>query len=192
VFDRKILKALGSTFALAGLAVVLTQPLMIFVAIHNLRMDKNFLQWLLMANGAAMLVGGGLVFAISKKISSPKLLALGLLVSTMSSVGIGWYTNIPLTFLFQVLNGLFFPCIQIGINTIFLQNTEESFVGRVNGVMLPMFMGMMVVGMSVAGLLMNTLSLLSVYFIGGILFLVGALLMATVFKTTESVTPSER
>jgi DHA3 family macrolide efflux protein-like MFS transporter len=191
VFDRKVLKTLGGTFALAGLAVGLTQPLMIFVAIHNLGMDKNFLQWLLMANGAAMLVGGGLVFAISKKISAPKLLALGLLVSTVCSVGIGWSTLIPLTFVFQVLNGLFFPCIQTGINTMFLQNTEESFVGRVNGVMLPMFMGMMVVGMSIAGLLMNSLSLLSVYVIGGILFLAGALLMVTVFKTGR-VTPSER
>jgi MFS family permease len=191
VFDRKVLKTLGGTFALAGLAVGLTQPLMIFVAINNLGMDKNFLQLLLMANGAAMLAGGGLVFAISKKISAPKLLSLGLLASTVCSVGIGWSTNTSLTFLFLVLNGLFFPCIQIGINTIYLQNTEESFVGRVNGVMLPMFMGMMVVGMSVAGLLMNTLSLLSVYVIGGILFLAGALLMVTVFKT-GSVTPSER
>ncbi|MFD0698123.1 MFS transporter [Paenibacillus sp. GCM10027628] len=189
VFDRKVLKTLGGTFALAGLGVGLTQPLTVFVAIDNLGMDKNFLQWLLMASGAAMLVGGGLVFAISKKISAPKLLALGLLVSTVCNIGIGWSTNIPLTILFQVLNGLFFPCIQIGINTIFLQNTEESFVGRVNGVMLPMFMGMMVVGMSVAGLLMNTLSLLTVYVIGGILFLAGALLMATVFKTA-SVTQS--
>ena len=189
VFDRKVLKTLGGTFALAGLGVGLTQPLTVFVAIDNLGMDKNFLQWLLMASGAAMLVGGGLVFAISKKISAPKLLALGLLVSTVCNIGIGWSTNIPLTILFQVLNGLFFPCIQIGINTIFLQNTEESFVGRVNGVMLPMFMGMMVVGMSVAGLLMNTLSLLTVYVIGGILFFAGALLMATVFKTA-SVTPS--
>jgi DHA3 family macrolide efflux protein-like MFS transporter len=131
------------------------------------------------------------VFAISKKISAPKLLALGLLVSTVCNVGIGWSTNIPLTFLFQVLNGLFFPCIQIGINTIFLQNTEESFIGRVNGVMLPMCMGMMVVGMSVAGLLMNTLSLLLVYVLGGLLFLIGAMLMVTVFKT-GSVTPSQR
>jgi DHA3 family macrolide efflux protein-like MFS transporter len=69
VFDRRILKTLGGTFAFAGLAVGLIQPLMIFVAIDNLGMDKTFLQWLLMANGAAMLIGGGLVFAISKNIS---------------------------------------------------------------------------------------------------------------------------
>jgi DHA3 family macrolide efflux protein-like MFS transporter len=161
---------------------------MIFVAIHNLGMFPS-----MAANGErsgdAYRRWTGVCNI--EKISAPKLLALGLLVSTVSSVGIGWSTNIPLTFLFQVLSGLFFPCIQIGINTIFLQNTEESFVGRVNGVMLPMFMGMMVVGMSIAGLLMNSLSLLSVYVIGGILFLAGGLLMVTVFKT-GSITPSER
>ncbi|MCZ8517123.1 MFS transporter [Paenibacillus filicis] len=191
VFERKILKTLGGTFALAGLSVGLTQPLMVFVAVQNLRMDKSILQWLLMANGVAMLVGGGLVFGLSKKIPAPKLLALGLLVSTVCNVGIGWSTLIPLTFVFQVLNGLFFPCIQTGINTIFLQNTEESFVGRVNGVMLPMFMGMMVAGMSVAGLLMNSLSLLTVYVIGGVLFLAGALLLVQVFHT-GSAAPSEQ
>lgn len=67
-----------------------------------------------------------------------------------------------------------------------MTRTLSNIVGRVNGVLLPMFMGM-----SVAGLLKNTLSLLSVYVIGGILFFAGALVMGTVFKT-GSITPSER
>lgn len=190
VFERKVLRTLGGTFALAGLAVGLTQPLMVFVATNNLGMDKSFLQWLLMASGAAMLVGGGLVFGLTKKIPAPILLALGLLVSAVCNAGIGWSASIPLTFVFQVLNGLFYSCIQTGINTMFLQNTEESFVGRVNGVMIPMFMGMMVLGMSVAGALMNSLSLLTVYVIGGVLFLAGALLLVPLFQT-GSAAPSE-
>ncbi|UUZ89651.1 MFS transporter [Paenibacillus sp. P25] len=190
VFERKVLRTLGGTFALAGLAVGLTQPLMVFVATNNLGMDKSFLQWSLMASGAAMLVGGGLVFGLTKKIPAPILLALGLLVSAVCNAGIGWSASIPLTFVFQVLNGLFYSCIQTGINTMFLQNTEESFVGRVNGVMIPMFMGMMVLGMSVAGALMNSLSLLTVYVIGGVLFLAGALLLVPLFQT-GSAAPSE-
>jgi DHA3 family macrolide efflux protein-like MFS transporter len=154
-------------------------------------MDKGFLQWLLMANGAAMLAGGGVVFAISKKISAPKLLALGMLMSTVCTAGIGWSTNIPLTFVFQVINGFFFPCIHIGINTMILQNTEESFIGRVNGVLNPMFMGMMVVGMSIAGVLMNTLSLFTVFLMGGLLFFAGTLLLVTLFNS-ESGTPAGR
>ncbi|MCI3922567.1 MFS transporter [Paenibacillus sp. TRM 82003] len=189
VFSRTVLKTLGGTFALAGLAVGLIQPLMLFVAIQNLGMDKEFLQWLLVANGAAMLVGGGLVFGLSKKISAPKLLAIGMLASMVCTVGIGWSTDIPLTIVFQVVNGLFFPCIHIGINTMILQNTEEAFVGRVNGVLNPMFMGMMVVGMSVAGVFMNVTSLLTVYAVGGVLFLAGSFLLVPLFKLGSGDTP---
>ena len=182
VFQRKALKTLGGTFALAGLAVGLIQPLMLFVATDNLGMDKEFLQWLLAANGAAMLVGGGFVFALSKKISAPKLLALGMVAGALCTVGIGWSTSVPLTIGLQVLNGLFFPCIHIGINTMILQNTEEAFVGRVNGVLNPMFMGMMVVGMSAAGVVMDAVSLFAVYAAGGVLFLLGMLLLVPLFK----------
>jgi len=183
VFQRKVLKTLGGTFAIAGLAVGLIQPLMIFVTTLNLGMDKVFLQWLLMANGAAMLIGGGLVFAISKKVSAPKLLALGMLASAVCTAGIGWSTSVPLTIAFQVVNGLFFPCIHIGINTMILQNSEESFVGRVNGVLNPMFMGMLVVGMTIAGALMKALSLFFVYAAGGVLFFLGMLLLVPLFKS---------
>ncbi|TLS52866.1 MFS transporter [Paenibacillus antri] len=182
VFQRKALKTLGGTFALAGLAVGLIQPLMLFVTTDNLGMDKGFLQWLLAANGAAMLVGGGFIFALSKKISAPKLLALGMIAGALCTVGIGWSTSVPLTIGFQVLNGLFFPCIHIGINTMILQNTEESFVGRVNGVLNPMFMGMMVVGMSAAGVIMDAVSLFAVYAFGGILFAFGTMLLVPLFK----------
>jgi predicted MFS family arabinose efflux permease len=183
VFQRKALKTLGGTFALAGLAVGLIQPLMLFVTTENLGMDKEFLQWLLAANGAAMLVGGGFIFALSKKISAPKLLALGMVAGALCTVGIGWSTSVPLTIGLQVLNGLFFPCIHIGINTMILQNTEESFVGRVNGVLNPMFMGMMVVGMSVAGVVMDAVSLFAVYAAGGVLFFLGMILLVPLFKS---------
>jgi MFS transporter, DHA3 family, macrolide efflux protein len=187
VFDRKIMRILGGNFALAGLAVGIIQPLMIFITIDNLGMDKSFLQWLLMANGAAMLVGGGLVFTISKKISAPKLIVLGLLVNALSTIGIGWSTNIPLTFMFYVLDGLFFSCIHIGISTMILLNTEEAFIGRVNGVLNPMFMGMMLVGISVAGVMADVFSLFTAYLVSGLLFLVSTLLLVPLFKTGSGI-----
>lgn len=38
-----------------------------------------------------------------------------------------------------------------GINTMILKNTEQSFIGRVNGILTPMFMGSMVVAMMLSG-----------------------------------------
>ncbi|MGM7724440.1 MFS transporter [Metabacillus sp. Hm71] len=188
VLSKKVLKSMGSIFAVCGLAVGLIQPLMIFVTIENLGMTKDFLQWLLMANGAGMLIGGGVVMAISKKISPQKLLAIGILASMISTIGIGWSTSNVITIIFQVFNGLFFPCIHIGINTLILKNTEESFVGRVNGVLNPLFMGMMVIGMSASGVLKVPMSLLGVYILSGILFFIGVLLIVPLFKLKDEDT----
>ncbi|WP_078411015.1 MFS transporter [Priestia abyssalis] len=185
VLSKNVLKTMGAVFAVCGLAVGLIQPLMIFVTIENLGETKAFLQWLLMANGAGMLVGGGLVMAFSKKISPQKLLAIGIFASMISTIGIGWSTSVLLTIILQVFNGLFFPCIHIGINTLILKNTDESFVGRVNGVLNPLFMGMMVIGMSVSGLLKSPLTLSGVYVVSGVLFLIGSLLIVPLFKLKD-------
>jgi MFS family permease len=185
VLSKKVLKSMGSIFAVCGLAVGLIQPLMIFVTIEKLGMTKDFLQWLLMANGIGMLLGGGVVMAFSKKISPQKLLAIGIFASMISTIGIGWSTSITVTILLQVFNGLFFPCIHIGINTLILKHTEESFVGRVNGVLSPLFMGMMVIGMSISGLLKIPLTLSGVYLAAGLLFLIGSMLVVPLFKLKE-------
>jgi predicted MFS family arabinose efflux permease len=180
VWSNKVLKTLVGTFAVAGLAVGLMQPLMLFVVIENLGRDKQFLQWLLMAYGAAMLAGGGLIMGLSKKLKPQTLLAVGLLASTLGTLGLGWSESVLLTLLFQMLNGLFYPCIHIGINTIILKNTEGAFIGRVGGVLTPMFMGMMVIGMSVAGTMKDGLSLFIVFAVSAVLFLLGALLLVPI------------
>lgn len=185
VMSSTVLKVMGGMFAVTGLAVGLIQPLGIFVAIENLGMTKEFLQWLLVANGVGMLVGGGFIMAISRKISPQMLLTLGILANMIGTIGIGWSTSVTLTIVLQVFNGLFFPCIHIGINTLILNNSAEDFVGRVNGVLNPLFMGMMVVGMSLSGVVKVPLTLLGVYLLSGLLFLIGALLLIPLFKKKD-------
>lgn len=190
VMQSKILKSMGLTFVACGLAVGLIQPLMIFLTIENLGQTKDFIQWLLMANGVGMLVGGGIVMAIAQKVSPQKLLFIGIFAAMIFTILIGWSTNSTFTIALQVLNGLFFPCIHIGINTLILKNTDESFVGRVNGVLNPMFMGMMVIGMTASGLLKVTLTLFGVYVVSGILFLIGALFVVPLFKIKGETHPA--
>jgi MFS transporter, DHA3 family, macrolide efflux protein len=185
VMSNTVLKSMGSIFAACGLAVGLISPLAIFITMENLGMSKDFLQWLLMANGGGMLIGGGVVMAFSRKISPQKLLALGIFASMIFTFGVGWSTSIPLTITLQVLNGMFFPCIHIGINTLILKNSEEAFVGRVNGVLNPLFMGTMVIGMSASGLLKEPLTLFGVYIVSSILFLIGAMLVVPLFKLKD-------
>lgn len=182
VFKRKDFILLGGVFVAAGFAVGIIQPLGIFIVMERLGMPKESLQWLLVVNGAAMLIGGGLVMSLAKKVIPQKLLAMGLFINAVSVIGIGFSTNWWMTLAFQFLNGLFMPCIHIGVNTLILQFTRQEFVGRVNGVLNPMFMGAMVATMSMAGWLKVQFSLVSMYGVAGAFFLVGVLFTVPLFK----------
>jgi DHA3 family macrolide efflux protein-like MFS transporter len=182
VLSKKVLKILGGNFAVAGLALGIIHPLTIFIVVENLGMPKESVQWLMMANGFAMLLGGGLVMGLSKKVAPHILLAMGMIAVTISTAIIGWSTVWALTLCAEFFAGLFLPCIHIGINTIMLQTTEEQFIGRANGILNPLFMGMMVVTMSMAGWLKETFSLTVAFEISAVLFFCGLLIALPLFK----------
>lgn len=186
VWRRKVLTVLGAVFVMAGFAVGIVQPLGIFIVTEQLGLPKESLQWLLAVNGAAMFIGGGLVLGITRKVSPQKLLAAGLFINAITVAGVGLSSSWAITLGLQFLSGLFMPCIQIGINTLILAMTEEAYIGRVNGVLNPLFMGAMVITMSCAGWLKVTLSLSMSYEVSAALFLVGMLLTVPLFGKTIS------
>lgn len=191
VLRSPVLRSLGGTFALAGIAVGTTQTLGLFVVIERLGQQKEFLQYILMVNGIAMLLGGAVVMALAKKISPQKLLAVGIFISSLTMAGIGLSTSVPLTLGLQFIGGLGFPCIQIGISTMILQWTEEKFIGRVNGVLSPMFMGMMVVMTLVAAQLKKVFPLVGIYCAAGVLMFLGMLLLVPLFKYKPAIHKEE-
>jgi MFS family permease len=180
VWNSKVLRTLGIVFMIAGLAVGVAQALILFIVTERLGKPEEFLQYLLMANGAAMLLGGGIVAAFAQRVKPQILLAVGMAVGAVCSVIVGYSTSVPVTLATQFVNGLAFPCIHIGISTMILKWSHEAIVGRVNGVLNPMFMGTMVVGMSFAGLLKDAFPLLSIYTGIGIIFLLGSLVMVPI------------
>ncbi|MBW7454735.1 MFS transporter [Paenibacillus sepulcri] len=182
LWTNRPLRTLSATFAATGLAAGMIQPLMLFISIEKLGQGKEFLQYLLVANGAAMLAGGIVIMGIAKKVKPQVLLAAGLLVTAFCTIGVGVSTFIALTLVLQIMNGLFYPCIQVGIQTLIMTNTEGALIGRVGGAITPIFMGMMVVGMAASGYLKDAFSLLAVFAASGCLLVMGALLLAPLIQ----------
>ncbi|UNK16395.1 MFS transporter [Paenibacillus sp. N3/727] len=187
VWNNVQLRTLSATFAASGLAVGLIQPLMLFITIEKLGQDKTFLQWLLMANGAAMLVGGVAIIGLASKVKPHILLSIGLVVSAFVTVGIGFSNVVIWTIVLEVISGFFYPCIQVGIQTLIMKNTEASYIGRVGGAITPVFMGMMVLGMSFSGYLKGQFSLFIVFSISAGLFILGSLVLAPLFRKNENI-----
>jgi len=182
VKDRVSLRTLGGTYFLAGTAIGLIQPLAVFLLTENLGMPKENLQYLMMANGVAMLLGGGVIMGIAQKVPPAKVLFGGLVISAVLMVATVLSTEFWLTLVLQFLSGLFLPAINIGITTMIMMNTEANFVGRVNGVLNPLFLGTMVVLMSSSGFMKENFSLLTLYLTSSVILLIGCTLLIPLFK----------
>jgi len=121
-----------------------------------------------------------------------RLLMLGMLVNAVVMILVSFSTHLWLTLTAQFLGGLVLPGLQIGINTMILQNTEESFVGRVNGSLNPLFMGGMVLTMSIAGWLKEITSLLTMYVGASVLFGIGLVVILPMYHLPASSMPTKQ
>ncbi|WP_246040308.1 MFS transporter [Ectobacillus funiculus] len=182
VLNSRPLTLLGGCFAAAGLAIGLTQPLGVFLITEKLGLPKEDLQWLMAAFGIGMILGGGITVGLSKKMPPQMLLAIGMGASAIGFIGMGLSAAFWLTLTAQFFSGVFMPCIHIGINTMILQNTEEAFIGRVNGILTPLFMGAMVITMSTAGWLKTHLSIVYIYEAAALLLVIGILSLLPLMK----------
>lgn len=186
VWSRKILVTLGGGFMAAGLGLGLIHPLAIFLVTERLGLEEGYLQWLFAAHGAAMIIGGTAAMVFSNRIAPHILLMLGMGSMAAGIFVMGWSTMFWLTLMAEFIIGLFMPALHIGINTIILNNTDEEFVGRVNGILTPLFMGSMVITMSLAGLLKEQFSLFAIYLTSAALFVIGILVMLPMFRMPKT------
>ncbi|MDR4945505.1 MFS transporter [Neobacillus cucumis] len=191
VWQSRALTLLGGCFAAAGLALGLTQPLAVFLVTEQLGLPKEQLQWLMAAFGIGMILGGGLTVGVAKKTPPQILLAIGMSVSALGFLIMGFSELFWLTLAAQFISGLFMPCVHIGINTMILKNTDTAFIGRVNGILNPIFMGCMVITMTTSGWLKKTFSLVAIYETTTLLFVLGVLFLVPLFKGSRVLEKSE-
>ncbi|MBS4214669.1 MFS transporter [Neobacillus rhizophilus] len=182
VFSNKLFLYMGGFFLAAGMGLGLVNPLGIFLVTENLGLSAHNLQWFTALNGAGMILGGVGAMALSKKITPQKMLLIGFISSAVSVAVLGSVNLVWAALLAQFVFGIMGPPIHIACNTLILTNAEESFVGRVNGILNPLFMGGMVLNMSLVGLLKAEYPLIVMYLMASSLFLIGALTLLPMLK----------
>ncbi|GGE03711.1 MFS transporter [Marinithermofilum abyssi] len=190
VLSKRELTLLGACFVSAGLAIGIIQPLNIFLVTERLASPKEFLQWFMAANGLGMVLGGVVAMGISKAIAPQKMLMLGMLVSALGMSVSGISTLPWLTLIAQFVMGLVMPFIHVGINTMVLQHTKESFVGRVNGILSPLFTGAMVLMMTVAGALKKLFSIVALFEVAALLFIIGLTFILPLYRQAVKEVPT--
>ncbi|WP_419889365.1 MFS transporter [Paenibacillus xylanexedens] len=165
VGQSRSLKMLSLVFVCVGLSSGLISPLEIFLITERLGLEQTSLQFLSGVSGLGLLIGGGIAAALSGKLNQTLTLIVGVLclaVTTMGEVLSSWFW---LTLVISFLSSISLAFINVIISTYLVTRIDEHLIGRVNGTITPLFMGAMLIGSSMAGVLMNNTSLFIVYII---------------------------
>ncbi|KEK24356.1 MFS transporter [Bacillus gaemokensis] len=175
VLQTKNLCMITITFAIMGLAVGLTNPLEVFLVIERLGMEKEAVQYLAAADGIGMLIGGIVAAVFASKVHPKKMFVFGMVMLAMSFLVEGLSTSFWITSLMRFGTGICLACVNVVVGTLMIKLVPEEMVGRVNGTILPLFMGAVLIGNSLAGGLKEMTSIIAVFSIAMLLILLAVL-----------------
>ncbi|MEM5606923.1 MFS transporter [Bacillus toyonensis] len=164
VLHTKNLRMITITFTIMGLAVGLTNPLEVFLVIERLGMEKEAVQYLATDGWNRYANRWYCCFAVfASKVNPKKMFVFGMSILAISFLVEGLSTSFWITSLMRFGTGICLACVNIVVGTLMIQLVPENMIGRVNGTILPMFMGAMLIGTSLAGGLKEMTSLVIVF-----------------------------
>lgn len=185
VFSNKLFLYMGGFFLAAGMGLGLINPLGIFLVTDNLGLSAQDLQWFTALNGVGMILGGVGAMALSQKVKPQTMLLVGFIGSALAVAVMGNVKLVAVALIAQFISGVMGPPIHIACNTLILTNAEESYVGRVNGILNPLFIGGMVLNMSLVGILKEQFPLGMLYMMASSLFIISAIAMLPMQKMKQ-------
>jgi predicted MFS family arabinose efflux permease len=160
--SNNVLVRLMIAFAVIGAGVGLIQPLEVFIVTNRLGLPKEVVQWFHAAEGMGMLLGGALGAVFASRMEGRVMLSVGILFLSLSAVGEALSVWPLLTWCFRFTGGFFLAFINISVGTFIIRQIPEAMVGRVNGLVTPIFTGTLLVGSALSGWLMVWIGLIPV------------------------------
>ena len=88
-----------------------------------------------------MLLGGIVAAVFASKVNPKKMFVFGMGILAISFLVEGLSTLFWITSFMRFGTGICLACVNIVVGTLMIQLVPENMVGRVNGTILPLFMG---------------------------------------------------
>lgn len=173
VFGHINLKAIAIMLAVSGIAMGITQPLDVFVTMKRLGLPKESVQWFAASEGIGMLIGGSLAAALSTIIVKYRRAILTFTMIIWSMITLVEVLSIwpILTVTARVLSGVATAFFQVVFSAMMIQEIKEEYIGRTNGILMPLLMGGMLLGSAMSGFIVNQIDLFGAYTIASLLTL---------------------
>lgn len=173
VKDSSNLRLTAALFLISGLSIGLTQPLDVFVAMQRLGLPKEGVQWLTASEGVGMLAGGLVAAACAVWVGRYRREVMTAIMFIWSVLTFAEVLSVwpLLTAGARILSGLCTAFFQVIFSAFMIQEVRQEYIGRTNGVMVPVMMLGMLAGTAASGFVMNHLSLFAVYGLSALLTL---------------------
>lgn len=180
------LRRLFLTFAIVGFAAGLVQPLEIFIVTERLGLAEEQIQWFAAVDGFGLLAGGAIAAIFSGRMKSKILLPAAMLFLGIT-FAVQALSLWPLvTGGFQFVNGVLLAIVNTAVGSYVISSIPERMVGKVNGLITPLFMGAMLVGTSLSGVMTHTAGLVAAFLTAAAVCAIAALNARTVdLRQTE-------
>ena len=155
-------KIIGNVLKLYGLFILLCVPAGFMAALLVSRVYGEaywYLSAVELVGFAGMMLGGVLMGVWGGFQSRVKTLAVGLLILSIMTIGMGLSPYFLLYLVMMFVYSIALTMIQTATTTIIQENAESSMLGRVFGVMGAMYSGFLPIGMAIFGPLADMIPL---------------------------------
>ena len=155
-------KMIGNVLKLYGLFILLCVPAGFMTALLVSRVYGEaywYLSAVELVGFAGMMLGGVLMGVWGGFQSRVKTLAVGLLILSIMTIGMGLSPYFLLYLVMMFVYSIALTMIQTATTTIIQENAESSMLGRVFGVMGAMYSGFLPIGMAIFGPLADMIPL---------------------------------
>jgi MFS family permease len=157
------LKRLFLTFSMIGMAAGLVQPLEIFIVTERLGLSQEKLQWFAAADGIGLLAGALIAVAFAGLLKLRYLFPVALLFLGLTFVVEALSVWPVLTGVFRFANGILLAIVNTVVGSYIIMKIPTEMVGKVNGIITPLFMGATLIGTSASGAISHSAGIIPAY-----------------------------
>jgi MFS family permease len=168
------LKRLFLAFLLIGLGSGLTQPLEIFIVTERLGLSPDQVQWFAAADGLGLLLGALIAAVFTRLLHLRYLFPAAVVFLGLTFIVEGLSVWPWLTGAFRFANGVLLAIVNTAVGSYVIAKIPEKMVGRVNGILTPLFMGALLLGTSASGYVSHSAGVVPAYLAAAALCMLSA------------------
>lgn len=159
------LRRMAVMFLFVGIASGIVAPLDVFVTMERLGLPKEAVQWFAMLEGLGLLIGGGAAAAVSGWVDRNR---SRIVPGTLVVFGIGTFIEVLsiwplLTGSVRLITGVTLTFFQVVLSSLMIKEVEEAYIGRTNGIIMPLMIGGLLLGTGCSGPLVKQTTLFGAY-----------------------------